>query len=70
MRITFGVDAYNLLNHPNFGVPSNTQSAIGLGGNGDAVFNDAEGDLAENVGQIFTTVDSGREIQLGARVTF
>jgi len=69
-RITFGVDAYNLLNHPNFGVPSNTQSALSLGGNGDAVFNDAAGDLADNVGRIFTTVGSARQIQLDARVTF
>jgi len=70
MRITFGVDAYNLLNHPNFGVPSNTQSALSLGGNGDAVFNDAAGDLADNVGRIFTTVSSSRQIQLVARFTF
>src|SRR5580700_6398480 len=70
LRISFGVDVYNLLNHANFGVPSNTQSAIGLGGNGDAVFKDAAGDLADNVGRIFTTVGSARQIQLDARVTF
>jgi len=69
-RITFGADAYNLLNHPNFGVPSNTQSALSLGGNGDAIFKDGAGDLADNVGQIFTTVSSSRQIQLVARFTF
>jgi hypothetical protein len=37
-KITVGVEAYNLFNHPNFGVPSNTQSPLSLGGNGDAVF--------------------------------
>jgi len=68
--IAFGADAYNLLNHPNFGVPSNTQNALSLGGNGDAVFKDAAGDLADNVGQIFTTVSSSRQIQLVARFTF
>src|SRR5215470_9112582 len=43
MKITFGAEAYNLLNHPNFAVPSNTQSPLTLRGNGDAVF-------ASNVG--------------------
>ncbi|MGA9672263.1 MAG: carboxypeptidase-like regulatory domain-containing protein [Terracidiphilus sp.] len=33
-KITVGAEAYNLFNHPNFGVPSNTQSALSLGGNG------------------------------------
>lgn len=70
MRITFGVEAYNLLNRPNFGVPSNTQSALSLGGNGDAIFKDAAGHLADNVGRIFTTVGSARQIQLDARFTF
>jgi carboxypeptidase family protein len=68
--ITFGAEAYNLLNQPNFGVPSNTQSPLTLGGNGDAIFKDAAGSLADNVGRIFTTVGSGRQIQLAARLTF
>jgi hypothetical protein len=70
MRITFGAEVYNLLNHPNFGVPSNTQNALSLGGNGDAIFNDAAGDLADNVGRVFTTVNGGRQIQLDVRFTF
>jgi hypothetical protein len=41
-----------------------------LGGHGDAVFKDATGDLADNVGRIFTTVSSARQIQLDARLTF
>ena len=69
-RITVGVEVYNLFNHPNFGVPSNTQSALSLGGNGDAVFSDAEGNFADNVGQILTTVGTGRQIQLTGRFTF
>jgi hypothetical protein len=69
-KILFGAEAYNLFNHPNFGVPSNTQSPFTLGGNGDAVFQDAAGNLAKNVGRIFTTVGTGREIQLDARFTF
>ena len=70
MKITLGAQAYNLLNHPNFAVPSNTQSPLTLGGNGDAVFKDIAGDLANNVGRIFSTVGTGRQIELNARFTF
>jgi len=70
IKIALGVEGYNLFNHPNFAVPSNTQSPLTLGGNGDAVFQDATGNLAKNVGRIFTTVGTGRQIQLGARFTF
>jgi hypothetical protein len=31
-KISFGAEAYNLFNHPNFAVPSNTQSPLTLGG--------------------------------------
>jgi Carboxypeptidase regulatory-like domain/TonB dependent receptor len=70
MKIAFGAEAYNLLNHPNFAVPSNTQSPLTLGGNGDAVFKDVAGDFANNVGRIFSTVGTGRQIQLDARFSF
>jgi hypothetical protein len=69
-KIAFGAEAYNLFNHPNFAVPSNTQSPLALGGNGDAVFKDLAGNLASNVGRIFTTVGTGRQIQLDARFSF
>jgi hypothetical protein len=69
-KVTFGVEAYNLLNHPNFAVPSNTQSPLTLGGNGDAVFKNPTGNFANNVGRIFTTVGTERQIQLAARFTF
>jgi hypothetical protein len=69
-QIVFGAEAFNLLNHPNFGVPSNTQSPLTLGGNGDAVFKNAAGDFADNSGRIFTTVGTARQIQLDARFTF
>jgi hypothetical protein len=69
-QIVFGAEAFNLLNHPNFGVPTNTQSPLTLGGNGDAVFKNAAGDFADNPGRIFTTVGTGRQIQLDARFTF
>jgi Carboxypeptidase regulatory-like domain len=69
-KITVGAEAYNLFNHPNFAVPSNTQSPLTLGGNGDAVFQDSAGNFAKNVGRIFTTTGTGRQIQLDARLTF
>jgi hypothetical protein len=70
MKIMFGAEAYNLFNHPNFAVPSNTQSPLTLGGNGDAVFASPTGNFASNVGRIFTTVGAARQIQLDARLTF
>jgi Carboxypeptidase regulatory-like domain/TonB dependent receptor len=69
-KITFGVEAYNLLNRPNFAVPSNTQSPLTLGGNGDAIFKDELGSFASNVGRISSTVSTGRQVQLDARLTF
>jgi hypothetical protein len=70
MKITFGAEAYNLFNHPNFAVPSNTQSPLTLGGNGDAVFKDPTGGFANNVGRVFSTAGTGRQIQVDARFTF
>jgi len=70
MQIIFRAETFNLLNHPNFAVPSNTQSPLTQGGNGDAVFKDAAAGLADNVARTFTTVGSARQIQLGARIIF
>jgi hypothetical protein len=70
LKIVLGAEAYNVFNHPNFAVPSNTQSPLTLGGNGDAVLKDATGAFANNAGRIFSTVGTGRQIQLTARFTF
>jgi hypothetical protein len=70
LKIMLRADAFNLLNHPNFAVPSNTQSPLTLGGNGDAIFKNGAGDFADNVGRIFSTVDAARQIQLGVRFVF
>jgi TonB dependent receptor len=69
-KLTVGVEAYNLFNHPNFGVPSNTQSPLFLGGSGDAIFADAAGHFAANAGRILTTAGTARQIQLVGRFTF
>jgi hypothetical protein len=63
------VEAYNLFNQPNFDVPSNTRNPLVMGGNGDAIFKDAAGNFADNVGQI-TTAGAARQIQLVGRFTF
>lgn len=65
-----GSEVYNLFNHPNFGVPSNTQSRLVMGGNGDAIFKYAAGNFADNVGRILITSGTGRQIQLAGRFTF
>ena len=70
MHLSLGAEAFNLLNHPNFAVPSNTQSPVTLGGNGDAVFIDAMGNFAKNAARIFNTVESSRQIQVAARFVF
>jgi outer membrane receptor protein involved in Fe transport len=69
-KVVLRAEAYNLFNHANFAVPSNTQSPLTLGGNGDAVFKDASGNFANNVGRIFSTVGTGRQLQLTARFSF
>ena len=70
VKTTVGAEAYNLLNHPNFAVPSNTQSPLTLRGNGDAVFLNSAGNFANNAGRIFTTVGTGRQVELAARFIF
>ena len=69
-QITFGAEAFNLLNHPNFAVPSNTQSPLTQGGDGDALFKNAAGEFATNAGRIFTAVGTARQIQLAVRFAF
>jgi len=70
MKIMLRADTFNLLNHPNFAVPSNTQSPLSLGGNGDAIFKDAGGDFADNVARTLSTVDTARQIEFGVRFVF
>jgi hypothetical protein len=64
------METYNCSTIRIFGVPSNTHNPLVMGGNGDAVFKDAAGNFADNIGQILTTAYTARQIQLVARFTF
>lgn len=74
MNLEFRAEFFNIFNHPNFAVPTNTVGPNGSGGNGDAIFlgrsTGGQGILAANAGQIFSTVGSSRQIQVGLRLSF
>ena len=69
-QLTFGAEAFNLLNHPNLAVPNNTQGPLTQGGNGDAVFRNGAGNFADNPARIFNTVGTARQVQLAMRFVF
>ena len=52
-------EAFNILNRPNFAVPS-----------GRIAFTNAAGDIAPNWGRITSTVTTSRQIQIGAKYLF
>jgi len=53
------IEGFNLLNRPNFAVPS-----------GRIAFTNAAGDVAPNWGRITSTVTTSRQIQVGAKYLF
>jgi hypothetical protein len=67
--IEFRAEFFNIFNHPNFSVPTNTVGPAGSGGNGDAIFLGPT-TLAGNAGHIFSTVSSSRQVQFGLRLSF
>jgi hypothetical protein len=68
--IIIGAEAFNLLNHTNFAVPSNDQNPFAQGDNEDAVFKDPAANFADNPGRIFITVSSAHQIRLAAQLIF
>ena len=73
---------FNVLNHPNLSVPVNTQGPNGSGGNGDQIFNGRLsgcdpatsstgcGVISPNVGRIFSTATTSRQIQFALKLIF
>jgi outer membrane receptor protein involved in Fe transport len=74
VAMEFRAEFFNLLNHPNFAVPTNTIGPNGAGGNGDAIFQGRSaagpGILVGNAGGIFSTVGSSRQTQFSLRLLF
>jgi hypothetical protein len=57
-KVQFRAEFFNILNHTNFGRPTNT------------VFTDASGNPSPTAGRIFTTSTTPRNIQLAVKFTF
>jgi Carboxypeptidase regulatory-like domain/TonB-dependent Receptor Plug Domain len=74
VAMEFKAELFNLFNHANFAVPTNTVGPNGAGGNGDAIFQGRDtsgnGVLVGNAGGIFSTVGSSRQVQFSLRMLF
>ena len=66
--LEFRADFFNIFNRPNFSTPRSPTGAQITGG--VIVFPDASGVPAGNAGQIFSTVNDSRQVQLSLRYRF
>ena len=61
--IQFRAEAFNLFNHANFDLPSNSED-------GEQIFTLLGFDRPASAGRIFSTVGDAREIQVGLKFLF
>jgi hypothetical protein len=62
-NLQFKAECFNLPNHPNFSVPSGRTAFTGVQANGTPI-------VAPTWGRITSTTTTGRQIQLGLKLTF
>ena len=62
MNVEFRLEGFNLLNHPNFGLPNGILFS-GIDGSGNGIVNPA-------AGQITDTVGHHRQLQFAVKFTF
>jgi hypothetical protein len=63
-RVQFRLEFFNILNHPNFDLPGNSQSVTSA----SFVFTDASGKPNPAAARVLRTTNDAREIQLGLKV--
>lgn len=60
----------NIFNHPNFAAPNNTRDPTSSGGAGDVIIRTPDGQIVGNAGQIFSTLNTSRQLQFGLKIIF
>ncbi|MBI4481547.1 MAG: TonB-dependent receptor [Acidobacteria bacterium] len=65
-NVQFRAEFFNIFNRPNFATPKNTAGGTG----GVIIFNDPSGRPLGSAGQIFDTVSTSRQIQVGLKIVW
>lgn len=68
--LQFRAEFFNIFNHPNFAAPNNTRDPTGSGGAGDVIIRTPDGQIVGNAGQIFSTLNTSRQLQFGLKIIF